>query len=472
MKVRNMKNILFICTDQLRSDSLGYINKNVITPNIDKIANEGFVFTNAFCSNPVCSPSRAAMITGRYAQNTGLWNIGVDLNEDENTLADYLLNAQYKTIAVGKTHFRAQQKDKKGNSQEVEIRDRVRKRDNTYFGFIETEITEDNRIGKYFDYLKENGFDPSKLTANTGINEIEEHLHQTYWIGKTSVEKIKNHNFEKPLFLFTSFVDPHHPFDPIKKFVDMYENYTYENKISKEFLDKNRPIHLIEQFGNYWPGGGGISKFSDEEIQNITKLYYAMITFIDQEIGKILEALKEKGQLDNTVIVFTSDHGEYLGDHGLMYKGPFMYDSVIKVPLIIYYKGIKSKFYNGIIENVDLVPTILDLLGLDIPYGIQGKSFKDVLLGNKEDIKKSAVITYDAHDRGIFVKCYRDKEYKLVIYANEEYGEMYDLINDPYEINNLFFNEEYINLKLDLMTKLSKRLIIDSDPKNERYASW
>lgn len=467
-----MKNIIFICTDQLRADSLGFVNKQVITPNIDKLASKSVVFRNSFCSNPVCSPSRASMITGRYAQNTGLWNIGTDLNEDENTLADYLLKAGYRTVAVGKTHFRAQQKDKKGNVQLVEIRDRPRKRDNTYFGFIETEITEDNRIGKYFEYLKLNGFDPKNLGVDDGIKDLEEHLHQTYWIGKNSVEKIKNHDFSKPLFLFSSFIDPHHPFDPIKKFADMYNNYTKVEKIPKEALDKNRPLHLTDQNGNYWPGGGGKHNFSDDEIQNITKLYYAMITFIDQEVGKILEALEEKGQLDNSIIVFTSDHGEYLGDHGLIFKGPFMYDSVIKVPLIIYGNDFKARMTDSIIENVDLVPTILDLLGLEISYDIQGKSFKDVLLGYKEEEKKSAVITYDAHDRGIFVKCYREKDYKLVIYANEEYGELYNLLEDPYESKNLFFDENYIKLKLDLLHKLSKRIILDSDPRNKRYASW
>lgn len=467
-----MKNVILICADQLRADSLGYVNSNVITPNIDKLAEKSVVFNNSFCSNPICSPSRATMITGRYAQNTGLWNIGTYLNEDEDTLADYLSSNGYKTIAVGKTHFRPQLKDKKGTPEDVEIRDRVRKRDNTYFGFSETYITEDNRIGKYFDYLRSNGFDPSNLKALDGINELDEHLHQTFWVGKTSVDKIKNHDFSKPLFLYSSFVDPHHPFDPIKKFVDMYKNFKGEKKIPKEFLNINRPIHITNAFKKYWPGGGNLHKLSEEEIQDITKWYYAMITFIDQEIGKILKALEERGQLENSIIVFTSDHGEYLGDRGLLFKGPFMYDNVIKIPLFFYSKEILPRFIDGIIENVDIVPTILDLLGLNIPRPIQGISFKDVLLGKKEDLKEAAIITYDASDRDVFIKCYRSREYKLVVYVDEEYGELYNLKEDPYESKNLFFDEKYKDIKLELLHKFTKRIIKDSDHKNERYANW
>ena len=140
-------------------------------------------------------------------------------------------------------------------------------------------------------------------------------MNQTYWIGKKSCEEIINHDFKSPLFMWTSFVDPHHPFDPIEKFASLYENTIIDKPISKNFLCKGRPEHLQKQGKNgYWPGGGEQHNFSDEKIEEFTKYYYAMISFIDQEIGKILKALEEKKQLDNTIIIFTSDHGEYMGD--------------------------------------------------------------------------------------------------------------------------------------------------------------
>lgn len=465
-------NIVFICTDQMRANAYGYINKNVITPNLDFLAENGAVFTNAFCSNPVCTPSRASMFTGRYAEHTGAWNIGTELNENEKTICDYLKEKGYYNIGIGKTHFRPQLKDFTFKFEEVEYRDRVRKTDNTYYGFDETEITEDDKLGKYLEYVKNNGYYLEAGKGNDGINKIPEHLHQTYWIGMKSVEKIKKYDFsKKPLFLWVSFVDPHHPFDPIEKFVKLYENMPHESKIEK-VIDKNRPKHLRKQYGNYWPGGGEEHNYTDDEIYNITKWYYSMISFIDQEIGKIINAIKEKGELENTIFIFTSDHGEYLGDHGLLKKGPFMYDSVTNVPLIFYGPNILNGKREQLFENIDILPTILDMLGSDIPYGIQGTSFKSVLNGSKENIKDDVVITYDAHDRNIFIKCYRTREYKLVIYLDEDYGELYDLKNDKNETKNLFFDSKYKDIKNELMQKFLKRIIKNSNPLNKRYAPW
>ena len=199
-----------------------------------------------------------------------------------------------------------------------------------------------------------------------------------------------------------------------------------------------------------------------------------MITFIDQEIGKIREELEKKGELDNTIIIFTSDHGEYMGDYGLLQKGPFMYDNLIKVPLLFWGKGVeKSVTSDEIVENIDIVPTILELIGKEVPYGIQGESLKNILQKiDKERVKKSAIVTYDARDRGIMVKSYRDKRYKLNLFMNEEYGEMYDLEVDPQETTNLFFKEEYLQLKNELLLKACYRMMECSDPLSKRTANW
>ncbi|MEF2601442.1 MAG: sulfatase-like hydrolase/transferase, partial [Fusobacterium mortiferum] len=151
-------NIVLITTDQMRADAIGYINSKVITPNLDMMAKEGVVFTNSFCSSPVCTPSRAGIFTGRYPMNTGAWNIGTCLDENEITLADWLKGEGYYNIGVGKMHFRPQLKDFDNNYEDVEVRDRVRERDKTYYGFDETYITEDDKQGKYLDFLDENGY--------------------------------------------------------------------------------------------------------------------------------------------------------------------------------------------------------------------------------------------------------------------------------------------------------------------------
>lgn len=468
-------NILLITADQMRSDSVGYINETVKTPVLDKLAKEGAVFTNSFCTSPVCTPSRAAIFTGRYPMNTGAWNIGTTLNEEEITLADHLKKEDYFNIAVGKMHFRPQLKNFNWELEDVKIRDRVRKIDKTYYGFDITHITEDDKQGEYLDYVKSHGYVLEAGKGKEGINDIPEELHQTYWTGMKAIEEIEKFNFKNPLFMWLSFVDPHHPFDPIKKFADIYKDMKLEKKIEKDSLDKNRPNHLLRQCKNgYWPGGGEMHNLSKTEIEEITKHYYAMISSIDFEIGKVIEKLKEKGEFENTIIVFTSDHGEYLGDYGLLKKGPFMYDCLIKVPLLFFGKNIIATRSEEIIENVDIVPTILDLVGNNIPYGIQGHSVKNILLGDSKnkEYKKGALITYDAHDREILIKTYRTKEHKLTIFLDEKYGEFYDLVKDPKETINLFFDKEYEDIKNKVLLEMCHKMIEQSDPLSKRYANW
>lgn len=468
-------NIILITADQMRADAIGFVNSKVITPNMNELISEGAIFNNSFCTSPVCTPSRAALITGRYPMNTGAWNIGTTLNEDEITLPDLLKRVGYYSIGVGKMHFRPQLKDFNNNFEDVAVRDRVRKWDGTYYGFDETYITEDDKQGLYLDFLAENGYFLKVGKGEDGINPLPEKFNQTYWIGEKSCQAIEKYDFEKPLFMMTNFVDPHHPFDPPEKFAKLYEQTDISDPISKDKFCKDRPEHLIRQGKNgYWPGGGEQHGFSDNRIKQLTKYYYGMISFIDQEIGKIKNALAEKGQLDNTIIIFTSDHGEYMGDYGLLKKGPFMYDDLIKVPLFFWGKGISQGVVsNAIVENIDIVPTILNLIQCDIPYGIQGETLINILQNrNVSRIKNDAIVTYDARDRGIMIKSYRTNKYKLNLFMNEEYGEMYDMINDPDETTNLFFNEKYAKLKSELLLKMCNKMMICSDPLSERKANW
>ncbi|MDA0079493.1 sulfatase family protein [Brachyspira hyodysenteriae] len=468
-------NIILITADQMRADSIEYINDEVKTPVLNELAENGSVFTNSFCTSPVCTPSRASIFTGRYPMNIGAWNIGTELNEDEVTLADYLKEDNYFNVASGKMHFRPQLKNLNWEFEDVPKRDRVRERDKTYYGFDITHITEDDKQGEYLDFANSHGCNLEIGKGIDGINPIPEELHQTYWTAQKAIDEIDNFNFDKPLFMWVSFVDPHHPFDPIKKYYDIYKDIKPKELNSKLKLDKKRPEHLTKQGDRgYWPGGGEEHHYSKEEIKEIKKLYYGMISFIDSQVGRIIDKLKEKNEFDNTIIIFTSDHGEYLGDYGLLKKGPFMYDCLIKVPLLFYGKGIVKNRSDEIIENIDILPTILDMLGKEIPYGIQGHSIKNILTGEDKNktYKKGAVITYDAHDRGIFIKTYRTKQYKLSIFLDEEYGEFYDLEKDPNEENNLFFNKEYDEIKNKLLLEMCHKMIECSDPLNRRYASW
>ncbi|WP_275041583.1 sulfatase family protein [Brachyspira hyodysenteriae] len=231
-------NIILITADQMRADSIEYINDEVKTPVLNELAENGSVFTNSFCTSPVCTPSRASIFTGRYPMNIGAWNIGTELNEDEVTLADYLKEDNYFNVASGKMHFRPQLKNLNWEFEDVPKRDRVRERDKTYYGFDITHITEDDKQGEYLDFANSHGCNLEIGKGIDGINPIPEELHQTYWTAQKAIDEIDNFNFDKPLFMWVSFVDPHHPFDPIKKYYDIYKDIKPKELNSKLKLDK------------------------------------------------------------------------------------------------------------------------------------------------------------------------------------------------------------------------------------------
>lgn len=434
----------------------------------------------------MCTPSRASIFTGRYPHVHGAWNIGVSLREDEMTLCDHLKPLGYRTVGVGKMHFRPQCKPGFNMAAEdVSYRDRGRASDGTYYGFDEIHISEDNMIGEYYDWLQEKDpevygrFIRDRYRGEDAQGDVWERdmpaeLHQTYWIAEKSIEAIRAHEGEESLFLWTSFVDPHHPFDPPREYADRYANIEIELPRMQPGELALRPEHLLRQGERgYWPGGAEPHQHQDEHLIRLTRNYYAMITFIDEQIGRMVDVWKEKGMYDELVIVFTSDHGELLGDHGLLYKGPWLYEGLTRIPMLIRDPDVSGGIrVEGLMEHVDIVPTLLSAIGQKKPYGVQGISQLDVMMGSIPQVRTSAITAYDAHDRGIQAKCMRTERYKLVIFAGEAYGELYDLHLDPEERCNQFFESSYKEIKLELMEMLTHRLIQDQDPLPERTCDW
>ncbi|WP_211748078.1 sulfatase-like hydrolase/transferase [Paenibacillus sp. Marseille-Q4541] len=478
--------IWLITTDQMRADAIGAENESVRTPVLDSLAAEGTVVSSAYCASPVCTPSRASIFTGRYPHAHGAWNIGVSLDENEITLCDHLKRSDYRSVGVGKMHFRPQCKT--GFSMEpedVDIRDRGRAADGTYYGFDEYHISEDNLVGDYLRWLREqdsavaNRFDLDRYRSEDAEQDVWEsdmpaELHQTYWMAEKSIDVIRSHDYDQPLFLWTSFVDPHHPFNPPKAYTELYADIEMKGPLVPQDELPFRPEHLLHQGARgYWPGGGEQHDSGESHIRRVIRNYYAMITFIDEQIGRIMDAWKEKGVYDNVLVVFTSDHGELLGDHGLMYKGPWFFEGLTRIPMIIRGPGIaKGQRTDALMEHVDIVPTLLDAIGQVRPYGIQGVSQLGMLSGQKQHIRESAMTEYDAHDRGIMAKCLRTNRYKLVVFAGETYGELFDLHLDPEERRNLYFEEAASRVKQNLMEMLVQRMIQDQDPLPERQTNW
>jgi arylsulfatase len=485
-------NILIINTDQMRADAMGAAsNSYIMTPNIDRLAERGMLFNRAYCGVPTCTPSRTALFTGRYPHATGTWQVGHELGDEEITLCDYLKPLGYKNIALGKMHLRPQRTPafpQFGAAEDPAYRDRPRTSDGTYFGFDEHHTTEDNKVGEYLDwiaevapeYLKPSDYDPDQKTVQRDGSNLPVEYHQTRWVGDLTVNAIEEHDFSQPLFVWTSFVDPHHPFDAPKHYVDMYKDREVPLPVKREGEHENRPPHLINNpdalISHYpWPGSAHPGNYDEDEIENVIRNYYAMITFIDDEVGRILDTLEAKGVLDETIIIFTADHGELLGDHNLLQKGPWPYECLLRIPMIISGPNIQmGKKTDAIIENVDLVPTLLEMLDLKIPYGVQGRSQLPVLKGQQARVRDSAVTAFMAPDIGfdLRLKSIHTDRYVLSVYGGEDYGELYDLQNDPEQLYNLYFDDDYAEIKTELYKQLTHRLILDEDPLPQRKSQW
>lgn len=476
--------ILFIQVDQMRADTMGCMGGPALTPHLNALAARGFLLENAFCTSAVCTPSRAAMLTGRYPHCTGAWNIGVSMNEDEITLPDHLKPVGYRSVAVGKMHLRPECKPMKTEGGWPGVEDpavafRPRQRDGTYFGFDETHITEDVRHGEYLDWLTSVAPRWAEHRHHTHQevregSDLPPEYHQTHWIGEKSIEAIRNHPADRPLFLLTSFVDPHHPFNAPKPYVDRYRDIEMPRPIERSGEHEARPEHLRRQNPRgYWPGGGEEHSHTPEEMADIIRNTCAMVTFIDEEIGRILAALADQGMLENTLVVFTSDHGELLGDHHLLTKGPWLYDCLSRVPMIFAGPGIpKGERSAALMENVDISPTLIEMAGLAVPYGVQGRSLTPLFGGKTVHHRANAITAYDAHDRGLHLKSLRTVTHKLNVFADEDYGELFDLETDPHELHNRYFDPAYAAVKCDLFRQLAHRLITDEDPLPERTCQW
>ena len=299
-------------------------------------------------------------------------------------------------------------------------------------------------------------------------------LHQTRWIADRSIETIRAHDTSKPLFMWTSFVDPHHPFDAPREYVQRYAGVEIEQPVARAGEHDQRPQHLRRQGeAGYWPGGAEEHAYSPAEIAHIIRNYRAMITFIDEQIGRILAALSDRGMAEQTLVIFTADHGELLGDHSLIMKGPWHYEGLIRIPMIIAGPGVAAgQHLTHLIEQVDILPTILEMIGRPIPYGVQGKSHAAALRGSATAARDCAISGYDAHDRGIHLKTLLTDRYKLTVFAGETYGELYDLQTDPGELHNRFNDPEHRDVQAKLMERLAHRLIEDEDPLPPRRAYW
>mgnify|MGYP000128984029 FL=1 len=465
-------NVLMIVCDQLRKDALGcYGNQICETPNIDKLAARGVCFDNTFAALPVCAPNRGSIMTGRYPTVNGLRSNGIVLPHDETTLMDVLRHRGYTTYGAGKMHIEPQWRYPGGSDPrpELAVNPQPDPWEMPWHGFDYVQVTEDNRVGPYGEYLERHGYDvwtdPHSFTFPQHITQQsaypEEH-HQTTWVADWSIEYLQQHPEDRPFFMYTSFVDPHHPFTPPAPYDTMYKPEDMPPPFWNEKELERWPEGYISKYYNEEHGHEaiGMHKLQDSDWQRIKAYYYGMVSLIDKQVGRLISTLEERGMLDNTIIVFTSDHGEMLGDRHLCFKGT-LFDEVTSVPLIYAdpRDGHQNERREQLTSSIDLMPTILASAGVDIPQSVQGMSLLPAVADESHELRDALLIQESAVRRTV-----RTHEAQLSWHGEGKHSELYDLTRDPNCVDNLWNRPEAAQLQQAMMEKLLRVMTENVDP--------
>ena len=513
-------NILLIVTDQHRADHTGFGGNAIVqTPNLDALAARGTVFNQAYVSNPICMPNRSTMITGRMPSAHGTRFNGISLNWNSSTAIRQLMRSGYTTGLVGKAHFQNM-----GNGANLigSVRKRFfaahgamedampygwdlleneqRYRDGDvemppdFYGFAHCEFAvghADLVSGHYWRWLLDQGVDPATMQGANNAPQtyggwwqiwqsaMPVELYPTTFVGERSAAFINEAaTGDAPWFLQCSFPDPHHPFSPPGEFYDMYDpadiplpaTFDDDHKTSMHHLQGFRATRGQE------PPPMAVLPFSptEEIFREAAAKEYGAITLIDQAIGAVLNALDASGQADNTVVIFTSDHGEMFGDHGLMLKASMHYLGALQVPLVIAdpRPGAAVGVTGELAATIDLASTFLELGEVDAYEGMQGFSLvpltRDAGASVRDEVLVEEDEPFDLAGLGspLRMRTLITKTERISVYRGSDRGELFDLTHDPDEMRNAFDDPAARTLRGDMSERLARSLMEHDDRGN------
>lgn len=481
--MKRRPNILWICTDQQRYDTvhaLGY--PHIVTPNLDQLCAQGVALLNTYCQSPICTPSRASFMTGLYPSTVHAninGNAHFNLPEGVKLITRRLADAGYDCGLSGKLHLASA-----WNGVEERVDDGYRR-----FWYSHGPCTGIGQGNQYIDWLKLNGrfeeciddsnYD-SKLRFGARYREnVAPELHQTTWCCDRAIEFFQESR-NQPWLMSVNIFDPHPPYDAPSAYVERYNP-----ALLPEPLFRESDLALQERLSTHFFQTSALRP--EDAIKQRMANYYGMIELIDWNVGRMLEALEATGQRENTVVIFHSDHGHLLGDHGLEHKGCRFYEGLVKVPLIVSWPGI---FQSGLqsdalVELTDLAPTLSDIAELNKGW-THGRSLVPLLRDNSrfESTRENVRCEYyDVVDinfgkprQGVhqssFATMYREGAYKLCVYHGSSYGELYNIDLDPHEYDNLWDTPGAQQIKNDLLKKSFDGCIVISDPGSQRIGRF
>jgi arylsulfatase len=472
--VNRPPSILWICTDQQRYDTIAALgNPHCRTPHIDGLVDRGVTFTQAYCQSPVCTPSRASFLTGRYPRTTRCRQNGQSIPSTERLLPRIFADHGYTCGLSGKLHL--------ASCSHGKVEERI---DDGYSVFHWSHHPQpDWPENVYQQWLQRRGVNWDELYAGPERRYVKEGVpaeyHQTTWCAEMAVDFVRANTGRPWLFSVNPF-DPHHPFDPPAEYLGHFDPTRMPLPKFREGELDNKPVwqRLDHVWAHNEPGGMRVDDLTPDDHRRIRAAYCAMVELIDDSVGRMLDALDETGQRDNTIVIVMSDHGEMLGDHGLYLKGPHFYDEAVHVPLIIAWPdrlqaGLQPP---ALVELVDLAPTLLDLCGVPVQPQMQGLSLAPICRGEADPRRHRDHVFCEYYNAWTHHRSYatmlRTTTEKIVVHHGHEPGELYDLRADPDEFENLWDSSVHRDRKADLLKRCFDTSVFTMDPLPERRGPY
>ena len=426
-------NVLFIMSDQHNANCMsGAGRPEVRTPTLDAIAESGVRFDRAYCNNPICAPSRHCYFLGQYCHTHRMFgnNVFEFPGDAPDTVAAHLRKYGYQTALLGKGHM-------------VKRWDEAGFEHRRYCDLTDTDRA-DVLTNHYFKYLVDHGladrYEDGTLPADSetrlrehGVAQLPYEHGIEHWTGEETLAFLRGRDRRRPFFTFMSFERPHPNFTPAAEHADMYDPESIPlpesaaDAYELDFASKPEPVREILRERRVDP----------DHLRRILAAYYALVTVIDSEIGRVVDLLRAEGELDNTIVIYTADHGDFAGDHGIFRKNIGTYESIHRVPFLFCYPGgPKGVTRDGIIESVDVYPTLCELCDVPTPDHVDGRSFAPVAAG-EADGKDFAICEWDWWIQPeLRVNSIRTRSRRLTYYDSEIGGELYDNERDPGELHN------------------------------------
>ena len=435
--------IILIITDQQRYDTINALGFPYMdTPNLDRLVHEGVTFTNCHITAPSCAPSRASLFTGYYPHTTGILK-----NADRWTRSwvERLADQGYYCVNIGKMHTWPYATPL-GFHERYVVENKDRYLENRYY-FDEWDKALHARglVKQQRDLYRQRADYKERLGAFEW--ELPPDTHSDMFVGELATWWLKTKPMpEQPLFMQIGFPGPHPPYDPVPRYAAPYmqRSLPLPEISSKEIADQPQPLQAMRRHNAEFDHDSVVHLLNPtpEQLHRQRAYYLANVTMIDEKVGEILQALEERGYLDDAIVIFTSDHGDALGDHGHSQKWT-MYDVITRVPLVVWAPGrfAPNRQLDGLCQLMDIGPAILELAGIEPPLALEAESLLPALLGEPWE-GRPYVFAEHARD-GIlretdFMSMVRSHSWKLVHFLDEPFGQLYDLANDPEEIHNLW----------------------------------